>query len=69
MPDLEMSRAVLRLAMKAGGAGGLRRDFDFVTDLGFWILVMSDDSTSGSYFPSRDSFEHPRTAVRDLNVL
>ena len=39
MPDLQMRPVVLRLALKAGGAGGMRRDFEFVTGLGFLILV------------------------------
>ena len=39
IPDLQMSRAVLRLALSAGGASGWRRSFGFVTDLGFWILA------------------------------
>jgi hypothetical protein len=39
MPDLQMRPVVLRLALKASGAGGLRRGFEFVTHLGFWILV------------------------------
>jgi hypothetical protein len=32
MPDLQVSRAVLRLAMNAGGAVGWRRDFELVRD-------------------------------------
>jgi hypothetical protein len=39
MPDLQMSRVVLRLVMNAGGTGGMRRDFEVATDLGFWILA------------------------------
>ena len=39
MPVLQMSPAVWRLELHAGGAGGLRRDFEFVTHLGFWILI------------------------------
>jgi hypothetical protein len=39
MPDLQMRPVVLRLALSAGGGGGLRRDFEFATDLGFWILA------------------------------
>jgi hypothetical protein len=39
MPDLQMSPVVFGLALNAGGAGGSRRDFEFVTDLGFWILA------------------------------
>ena len=35
----QMGPVVWRLELKAGGAGGLRRDFEFVTDLGFWILA------------------------------
>jgi hypothetical protein len=35
----QMSRVVLSLALNGGGAGGLRRDFEFVRDLGFFILV------------------------------
>ena len=31
--------ALFGLALKAGGAGGLRREFEFATDLGFLILV------------------------------
>ena len=40
MPDLQMSPAVLGLAMNAGGAGGLRRDFGF----------------AGSHFPIEKNF-------------
>jgi hypothetical protein len=29
MPDLQVSPVVLRLALRGGGAGGLRRDFGF----------------------------------------
>jgi hypothetical protein len=29
MPDLQMSPVILRLALRAAGAGGLRRDFEF----------------------------------------
>jgi hypothetical protein len=39
MPDLQVNRAVLRLVLKAGGAGGLRRDFEVATDLGLSIPV------------------------------
>ena len=41
MPDLQMSPVVLRLALRVGGAGVLKRDFEFVTDLGF--LILADD--------------------------
>jgi hypothetical protein len=38
MPDLQVSRAVLRLALNAGGAGGLRHGFEF----------------TGSHFPTKN---------------
>ena len=31
--------------------------------------LISDDYKSGSNFPSRDSFEHAQTAVRNLDAL
>jgi hypothetical protein len=31
MPDLQMSPVVFRLALNAGGAGELRRDFEFAS--------------------------------------
>jgi hypothetical protein len=37
--ECQMSPVVFRLAFNAGGAGGLRRDFEFVGDIGFLILV------------------------------
>jgi hypothetical protein len=70
MPDLQMSPVLLRLALNAGGAGELRRDFGVVADLGFWVLAdVFDDSNSGSHFSSRDSFEHPQTVMKALDVL
>jgi hypothetical protein len=39
MPLLQMSPVVCRSALKAGGVGGWRRVLDFVTGLGFLILV------------------------------
>jgi hypothetical protein len=40
MPELQMSPAVWRLALNAGGEGGWRRDFEF----------------SGSHFPEENEF-------------
>ena len=39
MVVIQMSPVVLRLALNAGGAGGLRRGFGIATDLGLSILV------------------------------
>ena len=39
MPDLQVTPVVFRLTLNAGGAGGWRRDSEFVTDLGFLILA------------------------------
>jgi hypothetical protein len=39
MPDLQVTPVVFRLTLNADGAGGWRRDSEFVTDLGFLILA------------------------------
>jgi hypothetical protein len=45
------------------------RGFEFVTHLGSWILAGVLLFKFGLHSPSRDSLEHPQTAMKDLNVL
>ena len=71
-----MSRVVLRLALTAGGAGGLRRDFEF-TGSHFPIereFNPVDLTTKLAQQAQEDgvflvSLEHTRTALAALNML
>jgi hypothetical protein len=71
--DLQLRPVVLRLALNAGGAGGLRRDFEFT---GGMVFKERNSNPGGSTTQEaqhdevgHDILEQLETALAALNVL